>query len=127
MNIYFNEKSKAFMYIFGGFYAATLFILPFKKEVEIDDEEEDGENSLPLNNDETASIHSISSSKSLAKKLLKAYKLIWNLVKIKPIRLIALVLLTCKVILEKNNAFLAKNHVKFIKTNKDWFGHRRRF
>jgi hypothetical protein len=96
------------MHIFGGFYAVTLFILPFKKEVEIDDEEEDGENSLPLNNNETASIHSISSPKSLAKKLLKAYKLIWNLVKIKPIRLIALVLLTCKVILEKNNAFYLK-------------------
>jgi hypothetical protein len=96
------------MHIFGGFYAVTLFILPFKKEVEIDDEEEDGENSMPLNNNETASIHSISSPKSLAKKLLKAYKLIWNLVKIKPIRLIALVLLTCKVILEKNNAFYLK-------------------
>ena len=96
------------MYIFGGFYAITLFILPFKKEVEIDDEEEEeevGENSLPLNKNKTASIHSISSPKSLAKQLLRAYKLIWNLVKIKPIRLIALVLLTCKVILEKNNAF----------------------
>ena len=95
------------MYIFGGFYAATLLILPFKKEVEIDDEEEeeDAQNSLPLNKNETASIHSISSPKSLAKKLFRAYKLIWNLVKIKPIRQIALVLLTCKVILEKNNAF----------------------
>jgi len=99
------------MYIFGGFYAATLLILPFKKEVEIDDEEEeeeDAENSLPLNKNETTSIHSISSPKSLAKKLFRAYKLIWNLVKIKPIRLIALVLLTCKVILEKNNAFYLK-------------------
>ena len=87
------------MYLFGAFYATTLFILPFKKEVEINDEDEADESSLPLDTTEATLNRVINLPKPrLYKKMFIAYKLLWNLLKIKPIRLIALVLLTCKVI-----------------------------
>ena len=85
------------MYLFGAFYATTLFILPFKKEVEINDEAD--ESSLPLDTTEATLNWKINLPKPrLYKKIFIAYKLLWNLLKIKPIRLVALVLLTCKVI-----------------------------
>ena len=85
------------MYIFGSFYAITIVLLMFKREEEtfnevtqIDDSELDAEDDKER---ETKG-----DKLNLLSKLLIAYKLIWSLLKIRPIRLIALVLLTSKVI-----------------------------
>ena len=93
------------MYFFGSLYVLTIVLLFFKKEkdevdptIELDEglreEDEESLKTLPVQES------TIDKKKNKTKKklsLFSAYKYIWRLLTLKPIQLMAIVLLTCKV------------------------------